>query len=43
MGNLENKNWKVRYKMGSVDITLIGIIVAVAVIGFGWLMKEMNS
>ena len=29
--------------MGSVDIALLGIIVVVAVIGLGWLMKEMNS
>ena len=29
--------------MSSVDIALYGIIVVVAVVGFGWLMKEMNS
>ena len=29
--------------MGSVDIALLGIIVVVAVIGLGWLMKEMNQ
>ena len=29
--------------MGSVDVALFGIILVVAVIGFGWLMKEMNS
>ena len=29
--------------MGSVDIALLVIIVIVAVVGLGWLMKEMNS
>ncbi len=29
--------------MGSVDIALLGIIVVVAIVGLGWLMKEMNS
>jgi len=29
--------------MGSVDMALVGIVVVVAVIGFGWLLKEMNS
>ena len=29
--------------MSSVDIALFGIIFVVAVIGVGWLMKEMNS
>ena len=29
--------------MGSVDIALLGIIVVVAVVGLGWLMKEMRS
>jgi len=32
-----------RCKMGSVDIALLGIIVVVAVVGLGWLMKEMRS
>jgi hypothetical protein len=29
--------------MGSVDIALLGIIVVVAVVGLGWLIKEMRS
>jgi hypothetical protein len=29
--------------MGSVDIALLVIIVVVAVVGLGWLMKEMRS
>jgi len=29
--------------MGNVDIVLLVIIVVVAVIGLGWLMKEMTS
>ena len=29
--------------MGSIDIALLGIIVIVAVVGLGWLIKEMNS
>ncbi len=29
--------------MSNVDVALLVIIVVVAVVGLGWLMKEMNS
>ena len=40
---MQKKIYYRRSVMGSVDIALLGIIVVVAVVGLGWLIKEMRS